>query len=77
MNRKIYIGIAIAVVLIALWMWWSKKSKKQQPPQVIDDSVIEDPTPLSVGEVAPEETDVAWSAQELEEEPTTVAIKEE
>jgi hypothetical protein len=32
---------------------------------------------LSVGEVAPEETDVAWSAQELEEEPTTVAIKEE
>lgn len=75
MNRKIYIGIAIAVVLIALWMWWSKKKPSKKPP--VEDTMIEDPTPLSVGEVAPEETDVAWSAQELEEEPTTVAIKEE
>lgn len=72
MNRsKIYIGIAVAILLVALWMWWSKRSKKgvKEAPASLDDK----PTPLAV-DITPEETDVTWSAQEIaEEEP----LKEE
>lgn len=70
MNRKIVIGVAVAIVLVVLWMWWSKRSKKAQVERPSDDK----PTPLAV-DALPEETDVTWTAQEIAEEKP--AIKEE
>jgi hypothetical protein len=71
MNRKIYIGIAVAIVLIALWMWWSKKKAGKKEAETVAPSV--QPEPL---DVTPEETDVMWSAEEIEPEEQP-SLKEE